>query len=326
MDWPTPEPGPGEVRVRVAACGLCHTDLHYLDHGTPTFKQPPLVLGHEISGRIDRLGAGVAGWSEGDPVLLPAVLACGACALCRTGRENICEASRMFGNHVDGGFAEHVVAPAKELVRLPPELPLEESAIIADALTTPFHAVVRRGRVVAGDWVLVLGCGGVGLNLVQMAAAVGARVVAVDLSAEKLAWAERLGAEVTLAAGGEERLDRAVRRVTGGAGADVAFEAIGKGATQEQAFHCLRAGGRLVLVGFSPEPMSLPSGRAMFREIEVLGSLGCRPVDYPRVVELARRGRVRVAELVTHRFALAEVGRGLDALRAGEPVRAIVVP
>jgi threonine dehydrogenase-like Zn-dependent dehydrogenase len=159
-----------------------------------------------------------------------------------------------------------------------------------------------------------------------MAVAVGARVVAVDLSAEKLAWAERLGAEVTLSAGGEERLDRAVRRGTGGAGADVAFEAIGKGATQEQAFHCLRAGGRLVLVGFSPEPMSLPAGRAMFREIEVVGSLGCRPVDYPRVVELARQGRVRVAELVTHRFPLAEVGRGLDALRAGEPVRAIVVP
>ena len=323
---PTPEPDAGEVRVRVAACGLCHTDLHYLDHGTPTFKTPPLVLGHEISGRIDRLGAGVAGWSEGDPVLLPAVLACGACALCRTGRENICEASRMFGNHVDGGFAEFVLAPARDLVRLPPELPLAESAIIADALTTPFHAVVRRGRVAPGDWVLVLGCGGVGLNVVQIAAAVGARVVAVDVSAAKLDWAKRLGAEVVIDARAQERLDKAVRKATGGAGVDVAFEAIGKGATQEQAFHCLRSGGRLVLVGFSPESMSLPTGRVMFREIEILGSLGCRPVDYPRVVELARQGRIRVAELVTHRFPLAEIERGLDALRAGEPVRAIVVP
>jgi len=323
---PTPEPGAGEVRVKVAACGLCHTDLHYLDHGTPTFKTPPLVLGHEISGRIDRLGEGVAGWSEGDAVLLPAVLACGTCALCRTGRENICEASRMFGNHVDGGFAEYVLAPARDLVRLPPELPLAESAIIADALTTPFPAVVRRGRVAPGDWVLVLGCGGAGLNVVQIAAAVGARVVAVDVSAAKLEWAQRLGAEVTIDATGVDRLDKAVRKATGGAGIDVAFEAIGKAATQERAFHCLRSGGRLVLVGFSPEAMSLPSGRVMFREIEILGSLGCRPVDYPRVVELARQGRIRVAELVTHRFPLAEIERGLDALRAGEPVRAIVVP
>lgn len=323
---PAPEPGAGEVRVRVAACGLCHTDLHYLDHGTPTFKPPPLVLGHEISGRIDRLGEGVAGWRAGDAVLLPAVLACGSCALCRTGRENICESSRMFGNHVDGGFAEFVLAPARDLVRLPPELPLAESAIISDALTTPFHAVVRRGRVAPGDWVLVLGCGGVGLNVVQIAAAVGARVVAVDVSAPKLEWAKRLGAEVTIDAGGQERLDKAVRQVSGGAGVDVAFEAIGKASTQEQALHCLRSGGRLVLVGFSPEPMALPSGRVMFREIEILGSLGCRPVDYPRVVELARQARIRVAELVTHRFPLEEIARGLDALRAGEPVRAIVVP
>lgn len=323
---PTPEPGAGEVRVRVAACGLCHTDLHYLDHGTPTFKTPPLVLGHEISGRIDRLGAEVTGWSEGDAVLLPAVVACGSCAHCRTGRENICEASRMFGNHVDGGFAEYVLVPARDLVRLPPELPLAESAIIADALTTPFHAVVRRGQVAPGDWVLVLGCGGVGLNVVQVAAAVGARVVAVDVSAAKLEWAKRLGAEVVIDAAAHERLDKAVRKATGVAGVDVAFEAIGKGATQEQAFHCLRAGGRLVLVGFSPEAMSLPSGRVMFREIEIVGSLGCRPVDYPRVVELARQGRVRVAALVTHRFPLGEIERGLDALRAGEPVRAIVLP
>ena len=322
---PTPEPGPGELRVRVAACGLCHTDLHYLDHGTPTFKTPPLVLGHEISGRVDRVGPGVAGWSEGEPVLLPAVLSCGSCPLCRAGRENICENSRMFGNHIDGGFAEHVIAPARDVFRLPPELPLAESAIIADALTTPFHAVVRRGRVVAGDWVVVLGCGGVGLNLVQIAAAVGARVVAVDLAADKLEWARRLGAEIVVDASREERVDKTVRRVTAG-GADIAFEAVGKPATQERAFDCVRLGGRLVLVGYSPEAMTFNSGRAMFREIEVTGSLGCRPVDYPRVLELARRGRVKVAELVTHRVPLEAIGHGLDALRSGAAVRAIVEP
>jgi 6-hydroxycyclohex-1-ene-1-carbonyl-CoA dehydrogenase len=327
---PAPTPGPGQVLIQVAACGLCHTDLHYLDHGTATFKPPPLILGHEISGRIAGRGAGVAegdeGWNDGETVLLPAVLTCGHCAACREGRENICERSAMFGNHVDGGFAEFVVAPAKDVCRLPPEIPLEAGAIIADALTTPFHAVVRRGRVAAGDWVLVMGCGGVGLNLVQMAVAVGGRVIAVDLAADKLDWARRLGAEVVLDPAQVGRLDKAVRSATGGAGIDVAFEAIGKAATQELAFSCLRTGGRLVLVGYSPQTMALNAGRVMFREIEVVGSLGCRPVDYPRVIALVALGKIRLAELVTHRYPLDQINQGLDALRAGLPVRAIVVP
>ncbi len=322
---PTPTPGPGEVLVRVAACGVCHTDLHYTDHGTPTFKKPPLILGHEISGTVAALGPGVEGFREGDRVLLPAVLTCGTCFLCRTGRENICERLRMFGNHVDGGFAEYVVAPAKDIFHLPEEIPLVEGAIIADAITTPFHAVVNRGRVTPGDWVVVIGCGGIGLNLVQVAAALGARVIAVDIVEAKLEWARKLGAVEAVNANEVERVDKQVRRLTGQGGVDVAFEAIGNPRTQEQALACLRAGGRLVLVGYSPKAMTLNSGRAMFRELEVVGSLGCRLADYPRVIELARQGRIRVAELVTHRFPLEEVNAAFDTLRRGEALRAVVV-
>jgi 6-hydroxycyclohex-1-ene-1-carbonyl-CoA dehydrogenase len=322
---PTPVPRDGEVLVRVAACGVCHTDLHYLDHGTPTFKTPPVILGHEVAGTIEAVGGMPNGHREGDRVLIAAVLTCGTCRMCRTGRENICERSVMLGNNVDGGYAEYVVAPAKDVFTLPDELPLVESAVIADAVTTPYHAVVRRGRVTAGDWVVVFGCGGVGLNLVQLAVASGARVIAVDVLEPKLDWARRFGAEVTLNGSRIERIDKEVRRITDG-GADVALEAIGRAATQEQAFNCLRAGGRLVLVGYSPDVLPLNAARAMFREIEVLGSLGCRPADYPRVIDLARRGRIRVAELVTHRFPLAEIDAAFDALRAGEPIRAVVVP
>lgn len=325
-EWPTPTPGPGEALIRVAACGVCHTDLHYLDHGTPTFKPPPIILGHEVSGTVASLGPGVEGFSGGERVLLPAVLPCGRCEPCRRGRENLCERGAMLGNHVDGGFAEYVVAPAKDLVRLPDEIPLIEAAIIADALTTPYHAVVHRGRVAPGDRVVVVGCGGVGLNVVQVAAALGAHVVAVDLSEDKLAWARRLGASETVHPPSVDRPDREVRRLAGGGGVDVAFEAVGKAATQELALACLGSGGRLVLVGFSPEPMTLPAGRVMFRELEILGSLGCRPVDYPRVVELVRRGRLRLTELVTHRFPLAEIDRALDVLRRGEAIRSVVVP
>lgn len=324
-EWPTPVAGPGEILVRVAACGVCHTDLHYLDHDVPTFKKPPMVLGHEPSGTVAGLGAGVTGWKEGDRVLLPAVYGCGRCRMCRTGRENICEQMVMFGNHVDGAYAEYVLAPAKDALHLPPEIPLIEGAIIADATTTPYHAVVNRGRVQPGDAVVVFGCGGIGLNLVQIAAAVGGQVVAVDVVDDKLGLACQFGATATVNPRKVERVDKELRRLTGG-GADVAFEAIGNPVTQAQAFGSLRPGGRFVVVGFADKPMPLDTGRVMFRELEVIGSLGCRAVDYPRVLELARQGKIRVAELVTARFALDDINAAFDTLRRGEGIRSVIVP
>lgn len=322
---PTPVPGAGEVLIAVAGCGVCHTDLHYVDHGTPTFKPPPMILGHEVAGTIARAGPGVANLAEGDRVLVPAVLSCGYCALCRAGRENICENSRMLGNHMDGGFAEYLVVPAKDVFRLPDDIPLVEGAIIADAVTTPFHAVVRRGRVAPADWVVVVGCGGVGLSLVQIAAAVGGRVIAVDINDRKLAAATRFGAMATFNPSTVAKLDKEIRAMTGG-GADIAFEAVGKAATQEAALNSLRTGGRLVLVGYSPDTLPLNAGRVMFRELDVIGSLGCRPVDYPRAIELVRQGRIRLQELVTHRFPLASIADAFDQLRGGDAIRVVVTP
>src|SRR5574341_918905 len=189
-----PEPGPGEILVRVAACGLCHSDLHYLDHGVPTFKPPPVILGHEVSGTVVAAGQGAGGDLLGAHVLLAPVTTCGACTACRTGRENVCASQRMLGNNVDGGVAEYVVTSVRDAFLLPPELPLLESSVIADALTTAFHAVVRRALVSPGESVAVFGCGGLGLNVVQVAAMVGARVVAVDIDPRKLAAAAALGA------------------------------------------------------------------------------------------------------------------------------------
>jgi threonine dehydrogenase-like Zn-dependent dehydrogenase len=232
---------------------------------------------------------------------------------------------RMLGNHVDGGFAEYVVVPARDVFRLPDEVPLVEGAIIADAVTTPFHAVVRRGRVAPGDWVAVFGCGGIGLSLVQIAAAAGARLIAVDVKDAKLDAAKRFGASVVFNAATTPKLDREIRAASSG-GADVAFEAVGKAATQEAAFNSVRTGGRLVLVGYSPDTMALNAGRVMFRELEVLGSLGCRPVDYPRAIELVREGKVRLGELVTHRFPLEQIAVALDVLRGGDAIRIVVTP
>ncbi len=326
-DVPKPEVGPDDVLVKVAACGVCHTDLHYIDHGVPTVKKPPMILGHEPSGTIAEAGANVKGWKEGDRVLLPAVLTCGTCEFCRRGRENICKSMVMFGNMVDGAYAEYVLAPAKDIFALPDELPLEESCIIADAISTPYHAVVNRGNVRAGDDVVVIGCGGVGMSAVQVAAAVGGSVIAVDILPEKLEMARKFGAAEVINAKEVENLGKTVKKMTGG-GADVAIEVIGNPATQRQAFDCLKKGGRLVVVGYTHKDLALNAGKIMFFEMEVVGSLGCRPVDYPKIIKMARLGQIHVADLVTQKFPLEDINKAFDLMRRGDPntIRSIVIP
>ena len=179
------------------------------------------------------------------------------------------ESMIMFGNNVDGAMPEYMVAPAKDTLALPEEIPLVEGSIIADATTTPYHAVVNRGRVQPGDQVVVFGCGGIGLNVVQVAAAVGGQVVAVDIRDEKLEWAEKLGARATINSQNVERIDKEVRRLTGG-GADVGFECIGNPVVQSQTFNSLRTGGRFVVVGFAGKPMQLNTGKVMYREMEII--------------------------------------------------------
>ncbi len=326
-EWPTPSITSRDVLVKVSACGICHTDLHYLDHGVATFKKPPLILGHEPSGIAAQVGGDVKNFREGDRVLLPAVLTCGTCDYCRTGRENICSTMTMFGNNVDGAYAEYVVAPAKDIFHLPPDIPLEEGSIIADAISTPFHAVKNRAEVRAGDSVVVYGCGGVGVNIVQVAAAFGGVVIAVDVSDRKLEWAKRLGATYTLNPTTVENPGKEIKKITGG-GADIAIEAIGKPQTIEAAFGTLRKGGRLVVVGYSCEEIRLSAAKIMYFEMEVRGSLGCRPVDYPKLIELCRIGKIKVKELVTQKFPLEKINDAFDLLRNHDEnaLRSVVVP
>lgn len=323
-DVPTPQPGWGQVLVAVAGCGICHTDLHYLDHGVKTFKAPPIILGHECSGTVAACGPGVKKLREGDRVLLPAVFVCGECRYCRQGRENICEDLKMLGNHIDGAYAEYVLAPAKDCFILPDEIPLVEASIIADALSTPYHAVKHRARVRPGDTVAVFGCGGVGMNVVQCAVAAGGAVIAVDLDEGKLELARKFGATHALNPAKVERVDKEIRKLTGGA--DIAIEAIGNPKTIRAAFDSVRRGGRLVIVGYSSEEVALAAGKVMFYEMEVVGSLGCRPVDYPEIIEAVRRGRLQLLPLISGRYPLEEINEGLDALRQGKVLRSIVVP
>ncbi len=324
-EMPTPTLRDGEVLLRVAACGLCHTDLHYLDHGVPTFQKPPIILGHEAAGTVERIGAGVKGVAAGDRVLAPSVWACGRCRYCRAGRENLCVDLVMPGNHMHGGFAEFLAVPAKELVRLPPELPLERACVIADAVSTPYHAVKQRGQVRPGDTVAVVGCGGVGLNVVQCAALAGATVIAVDLNDGRLALASRMGARHTINPATTERVDKEVRTLTDG-GVDVAFEVVGNPKTIDLAFNLLRKGGRLVVIGFSHEPVPINAARLMFYELELVGSLGCGGGLYPEIVALVAAGRIDLGPIVSGTFPLDRINEGFDRLRRGEGVRWVVTP
>ncbi len=327
-DVARPRPGLGEVLVQVTACGVCHTDLHYIDHGVKTFMLPPLILGHEAAGVVVELGPEAAAGARravGERVLLPAVLPCGGCEACRRGRENICEHLRMFGNNIPGAYAEYVVAPAKDVIPMPGEVPLEEGCIIADAISTPYHAVRNRGRVRAGDTVAVFGCGGLGMNVVQCAVAFGATVIAVDVNESKLATARFLGASAMINPGSTPRVDKEIKKLTGG-GADITFECIGKPPTIRAAFDSLRRGGRLCVVGYCAEEVPLAVAKLMYYEVEVVGALGCPTVEYPRLIELVRRGRIQLAPLVTARLPLEDINDAFDLLRRGEGLRTIVLP
>jgi len=322
---PKPSPGKDEVLVKVAACGVCHTDLHYIDHGVPTFKEPPIILGHEASGIVEEVGEEVKKFKPGDRVLIPPVFTCGSCEMCRKGRENVCYNMLMLGNSLDGAYAEYVLTPSRDLIHLPERIPLQEGCIISDAISTPFHALSNRAKVGPGDKVAVFGCGGLGLNTIQIAKALGAWVIGIDIKEKKLEFAREFGADEVIFA--EEGTSKKIRKMTGG-GVDIAVEAIGNPEVIQTAFSSLRAGGKLIIMGYSEKDILLNAGRIMFRELEIIGTLGCPPYLYPRLIELILMGKVRVKELVTHRFPLDEINEAFALLREGDEslIRAIVLP
>ncbi len=325
-DVPVPSVSAGQVLVKIASCGVCHTDLHYIDHGVPTFKPPPLILGHEASGMVAEVGAGVTGLKKGDRVLIPPVFPCGACEPCRVGRENVCQNLLMVGNNIDGAYAEYMAAPAKDCILLPEAIPLEEGAVISDAISTPFHALVNRAKVKPGDRIVIFGCGGLGLNAIQIAHALGAYVVAVDILEKKLQYAREFGANAVIH-GKEEDLVKKVRKLTEG-GADTALEAIGNPEVMATAFACVRPGGKLVIMGYSDKNLVVNAGRIMFREMEIIGTLGCPPVLYPKIIQMILQGLIRLQGVVSHKFSLDRINDALELLRSGEEtlIRAVVLP
>ncbi len=317
------EPGAGEVLVRVAASGMCHTELHFKS-GLLDLGVEPVTMGHEVVGRIEAVGEDVSADRVEERVIIYYYLGCLECAYCRVGDEHLCPNLRAeYGFISDGGYAEYVTVPARNAVPLPAVIPDVEAAPIGCGVTTAVHAAkLAQPRV--GEWVVIYGVGGVGFGLVQLSHAIGARTIAVGRSAAKLDKALELGAEVVVNAAEENAAER-IRGITEDAGADVVFECVGTQESMQEASAALGRRGRLVFVGYSPDSFSVHPIQLVVFEQKVMGAVGATLNELYEAVDLVERGVVHT--IVDRTLPLEKFESGIDALERGELVgRAVLVP
>ncbi|MGI5369861.1 zinc-dependent alcohol dehydrogenase family protein [Streptomyces iakyrus] len=323
-----PQPAEHGVVVRVEATGLCRSDWHGWQGHDPDIALPH-VPGHELAGVVEAVGARVTGWRPGDRVTVPFICACGTCPSCAAGDHQVCERQTQPGFTHWGSFAQYVALDHADvnLVALPGELSFATAASLGCRFATAYRAVVQQGRVAAGEWVAVHGCGGVGLSAVMIAAASGARVVAVDVSARALDLARRFGAAQCLDATAVPDTAAAVRELTGG-GAHLSLDALGSPGTCAASVNGLRRRGRHVQVGLLPSPAGttpVPMARAIALELELLGSHGMAAHSYPPMLELVRSGVLRPDLLVTSTITLADVPAALAAMGTAPGAGATVI-
>jgi S-(hydroxymethyl)glutathione dehydrogenase/alcohol dehydrogenase len=336
------EPSGSEVLVDVAACAICHSDIHYIDGDWG--GRLPAVFGHEAAGVVRKVGPHVTGIQPGDHVAVTLLRSCGRCHYCAQGATHLCEATfpldraspilSAAGEPIaqglrTGAFAEAVLVEQSQVARLPADMAFDAASLLSCGVLTGLGAVVNTAKVPFGASVVVIGTGGVGLNCVQGAAMSGAQpVIAIDIAAEKLAAARQFGATHAVEAGADA--GTAVRGLTGGRGADFVFVSVGSAGAVKQGLSLLALGGSLVIVGMPPsgamtdyEPTELA-----YRSQRILGSrMGSArlAVDLPRLVEAYGQGRLKLDELISARFPLDRINEAIDTARAGKALRNVVV-
>lgn len=328
-ETPTPEPGPEEALVQIAAAGICGTDLHFALEGALPVATLPLILGHEAAGRVVEVGSGVRGLKEGDRVCFFPAWSCGCCRYCLAGREPLCLNAKTFGMTIDGAFAEYLVGPERALIKLPDGVPFEIGAIVTDAVASPFHALRARGSLRAGESVAVFGCGGLGYHAVKLARLMGAsQIIAIDTSGGALEHARRAGADCVVNADRED-VAKTIRALTDGVGVDLALEFVGRSETVHQAVKVLGRGGRAVVVGVGPEPAQLPPLISFVgKENALIASFGMDRRDTEDALALIAAGRLDLSDSITARLPLSEINEGLWRLKRkeGDPIRIVIEP
>jgi alcohol dehydrogenase len=304
-----PRPTPEGAVIRVEATGLCRSDWHGWMGHDPDITRFPHVPGHELAGTVEAVGKAVRRVRPGDRVTVSFICACGSCVECVRGEHQVCERQRQPGFYDWGSFAEYVAIDHADLnvVTLPGELEFATAASLGCRFATAYRAVLQVGRVRPGEWLVVHGCGGVGLSAVMIAAAAGARVVGVDVSEEALELARAIGAEHAVSAGTD------VRELTEG-GAHVSLDALGLEATCLASIAGLRRRGRHVQVGIMPSPPPIPMHRVMAHELELLGTHGMAAHSYPEMLGLITTGRLDPGRLITSRIPLEQAPGALAAM------------
>ncbi len=320
VDLATPVAGAGEVLIRVAACGICGSDVHGYD-GTSGRRIPPVVMGHEAAGTVAGLGPGVSGFAPGDRVTFDSTVFCGRCEFCARGEVNLCEDRQVVGVSCGeyrrpGAFAEFVAVPERIVYRLPEELSFTEAAML-EAVSVALHAV-RVAELRGGETALVIGAGMIGLLTLQAARAAGcSRVLVADVDRTRLDLAAGMGAEATLLAGRAEMAGQ-VFELTGGRGVDVVFEAVGRQETVATAVDCVRKGGVVTLVGNIAREVSISLQKVVTRQIRLQGSCASAG-EYPQAMRLVGSGAIRVAPLITAVAPLSDGAEWFRRLHAREP-------
>ena len=344
-------PGPGEVQVRISAAGVCHSDLHVIKGDLP--MPTPIIPGHEGSGVIEAIGAGVTGLEEGDHVLPMWRMSCGRCEYCLGGRPALCDVGtkmRFTGLMPDGKtrfrsssgqpilhyagvstFSQLATIPEAAVVKIPEEYSLTDGALISCGVITGFGAVVNTAQVRPGGTVAVFGCGGIGLNAVQAAKIAGAiEIIAVDVTASKLDYARELGATQVVDSSENDPV-QAVLDLTGGAGVDYAFEAVGLPEPIEQAYDSTKKGGVCVVIGIAPKEARarINVNALVYAEKTLKGTIygSMRPrVDLLKLMDLHRSGQIKLEPLLTRTYPLEQINEAYEALENGEVARSLILP
>ena len=339
VETPLPEPKAGEVLLKVSGCGVCHTDLGFFYDGVPIKSTLPLTLGHEISGIIQATGPGAEAWN-GCAAVVPAVMPCGECESCREGRGNICGAQKMPGNDIQGGFASHIVVPAKQLCKIPvdenmkpigaADVSLEELSVVADAITTPYQAIIEAG-LTEKDLAVFIGVGGVGGFGALLAKSFGAAVVAIDVDALKL---ENLSSSVDATFNVKDIAFKDLRKKVYGVAKETGrstthlkiFETSGTAAGQKTAFGLLTFGAHLSIVGFTLDTTDIRLSNLMAFNATARGNWGCIPEYYPPVVDLILAGKMDLKPFVKT-FPLASINEVFEMAHQRKFIqRPIMVP
>jgi S-(hydroxymethyl)glutathione dehydrogenase/alcohol dehydrogenase len=341
-------PKRGEVSVKLGACGVCHSDLSAI---TGTIALPlPLVLGHEGAGVVEEVGEGVSGLAKGDHVIFSFIYMCGKCRFCVSGRPVLClEQGKALTTPLEGtprvrdasgaplnifsgcgAMAEYATVSAENLIKIDPKIPLDCAALVGCGVTTGVGAVFNTAKVEPGSSVAVFGCGGVGLSVIQGARIAGAdKIIAIDTLEPKLAMAKQFGATETVLPGKEDDVAKILKKLTGG-GPDYAFECVGSGELAGAAYRAIRRGGLAVVVGVA-KPSDSTAVRTMtlpFEEKTLTGSYfgSCVPsVDFPRMLSLYMAGKLKLEELITRRYSIAEAPQAFADLQAGRNARGVIV-